>query len=159
MSIDMLDRLRQQEQQCRHIASALEASGSSDPPVFNQLDELIKDNQWEKVLTVITRWEAADLLTKSESRKMDRIAVKALLQTDQVPESEARLLSILQADDVEPLDFFLAASWYYQAKDYASANSYMRMAINHGIQKERVRRLALLIAGKTGDKELKEMCY
>ena len=157
VSIDMLDRLTQQEQQCRHIASALEASGSSEPPVFNQLDELIKDNQWETVLTIIARWEGADLLTKSERTKMDRIAVKALLETDQVPESEARLLLILQADDVESLDFLLAASWYYKAKNYSSANSYVRMALDRGIQKEKVRRLALLIAGQTGDKELKEI--
>jgi predicted MPP superfamily phosphohydrolase len=156
-SADIFDRLRQQEEQCRHIANALDASGASESPVFNQLDELIENNQWEQILTVIARWEAVDFLTRSERRKMDRIAVKALLETNQIPDSEARLLSILRADDAEPLDFFLAASWYYKANDYSSANSYIRLALTHGIQKEGVKKLALLIAGKTGDKELKEM--
>jgi hypothetical protein len=31
------------------------------------------------------------------------------------------------------------------------------MALTQGIQKEMVKKLGLLIAGKTGDKELKEM--
>jgi predicted phosphodiesterase len=157
LSVDIFDRLRQQEEQCRHVANALQASGAAESPVFNQLDELIDNNQWEQVLTVIARWRAVDLLTKAERRKMDRIAVKALLETNQIPDSEARLLSIVGADDAEPLDFFLAASWYYKANDYPSANSYMRMSLTGGIQKESVKKLALLIAGKTGDKELKEM--
>lgn len=156
-SIDALHILERQEEECLHTAKALVASVSSESPVFALLYELAANREWEQVLTVIQRWESADLLSKSERKKMGRITIQALFETEQLIEGTAKLTSLLESDNVEPVDFFLAASYCYQMKDYKSANRYIRAALDLGIQKEEVRKLGLLIAGVTGDKELREI--
>jgi hypothetical protein len=156
-SVEALSLLEQQEAQCRHMAEALAANVSSEPPLFRHLDELAASKEWEQILTVIQRWESANLLSESERRRADRYAVRALFETDRISDGKAKLASILEANGVEALDFFLAASCCYHARDYESANKHMRAALDRGIEKDQVRKLALLIVGKTGDKELREI--
>jgi hypothetical protein len=154
-SVDALNILERQEEECQHTAKALVANVSS--PVFDHLYALAANREWEQILKVIQRWESADLLSKSECKRMDRIAIQALFETEQLIEATAKLTSLLESDTVESFDFFLAASCCYQTKDYKSANRYIRAALDRGIEKEEVRKLVFLIAGVTGDKELREM--
>ena len=61
---------------------------------------------------------------------------------------------LLGEKSVQASDFHLAAACHYTAKNYQAAAEYMHKAIDHKIDINAVRKLALLIAGQAGDPTL-----
>lgn len=149
--------LNEQEERCRQNAQAI--IGYIQPvestPVFEELAELKRLEKWTRILEVVDRWSSQkDMLTKKQQREFERIEIESLLALNRVRDAITKMFLILESDDVQAADFHLAASCYYLDKDYPSANKYIHKAIDRNIELSVVRRLALMIAGQTGDSNL-----
>lgn len=156
-SIEAEKFLNELEQQCRKNAEVI--IGHPQPtgaPVFDQLADLILLGHWVQVREVIDRWSSQNLLTRPEQKDLDRIGVRASLELSYLEDAKAKIRSILEGDGPNSSDFYLAATVFYVAKDYRKAGEYMNKAIDNNIDIDQVRELALLIAGQTGDRGLRE---
>ena len=156
-SIETAKILSELEQQCRKNAEVI--IGHKQPteaPVFDQLAYLIKLGHWKQAREVIDRWSSQNLLTRPEQKELDRIGVRASLELGYIEDAKAKIRSILEGDGPNSADFYLAATCFYVARDYRDAGEYMHKAIDNDIDIDQVRELALLIAGQTGDRGLRE---
>lgn len=124
--------------------------------LIDDLTHLAAELEFDMVLSLIARAKDSGVLTLDERRRIDEIEVIALLGVNKVPEASARMSDLLNDEPCGPERLYLAAQCYYGAKDYAAAAEYMHRALDAGIDAQRARQVALLIAGHAGDAALSE---
>lgn len=150
--------LTEREQLCqRNVQVMTGSSQTSDRfPVLEEVEELAKTGEWQRIVEVINRWSSEELLTVEEQRKLDPYEVTSLIELGLFPDAIQKVVVILDRDEVVASDYHLAAKSYYVTKDYEAACKNMHLAIDKGIDIDAIRKLALLIAGKVGDRTLVE---
>ena len=112
--------------------------------------------EFDTVLQLIGRARLAGVLTAEEIRQLAHIEVRALLGLGDVPSAVSRIDELLDSELPDSEGLYLAARCYYANHRYPNAAQYMHQALDHGVDVVRARRLAHLIAGQCGDKDLVE---
>ena len=157
-SRDVKHALDEHERQCRRSGKVILHSFKTDnrTPIIDELRALLDSKNWGKMLEVIGHWHSGGLLSPEESKESSRMEVEALLGLGRMSEALEKVEGLVSLGSKDSEVLSLAAACYYQAKDYGSAASYLHKALDGGIDIERVKSLALAIAGKAGDRRLVE---
>jgi len=149
--------LARREQQCQNNLQAL--NGNSVRPnsflIENAL-QLEASGEFDTVLQLIGRARLAGVLKQEELRQLAHVEIRALLGMGNVPSAVSRVDELLASEPPDSEALYLAATCYYDDHRYPNAAQFMHKALDHGVDVRRARRLAHLIAGKCGDKELVE---
>lgn len=149
--------LARREQQCQHSLLALigTARQANSSLVENAL-QLEVSGEFDTVLQLIGRARLAGVLKKEEIGQLAHIEIRALLGVGNVPSAVSRVDELLAREPLDSEVFYLAANCYYADHRYPNAAQFMHKALDHGFDVGRGRRLAHLIAGKCGDRDLME---
>lgn len=140
------------ERHCAETAGALVPHAEfRRSPLVEEFTHLAAAGQFDMILHLIQRARTSGVLTADESHRIDEIEIMTLLELGSVPEAMSRLTVLLNNEPAGAERLYLSAQCHYAAKDYPTAAVYMHRALDAGIDRDRGRRLALLIAGRAGD--------
>jgi len=147
----------QREDLCRQMAASLiPPIHRVATPILEQVRALSDAGDWLRVIEITARWRSEDILTPAEVKDLYRATTLALLQLGRVADAINDLKELLSHDPTEAVDLQLAAACYYEAKEYNLARDYIHRALDAGIEVAAAQRLALAIAGHTGDRQLRQ---
>ncbi len=149
--------MEQRERICRdNIAALVSNTSPQTSSLIQNLVQLETTGEFQTLLQLIERARQAEVLTVDETRHVADLEIRALLGSNDVTNA-VELVTALLANDAPRADlFYLAAQCHYAAHGYDTAAHYMHAALDRGMQIDQARRLALFIAGQSGDHRLTE---
>lgn len=148
--------LKARESKCEAVTSGIVGESGRSGPILDEVTHLLSAGEFSLALSLLRRSDTSNVLTSSEKRLAAELEVVALLRLNNTEDAINAVTAILANEPTALEPLFLAAQCYYDIRRFSDAGIHMHKALDAGIDVGRARRLALLIAGQTGDADLRK---